>query len=828
VLEHVVTLLFLFNQLVPNLGRICSRGKMLGSGLTQFFEKKSWGLRAHQRAALEAARSQKHALIVAPTGAGKTLAGFLPVLNRLDHEKPVHKSGPSCLYITPLKVLAGDIARNLEAPAQSLMRRIDIGLRTGDTPQHERARQWESPPDILILTPEQLALMLSHPRSVDYFAHVQDVIIDEIHAIAPGKRGDLLSLDLARLKMLGHPRFVGLSATIHDRARIAQWMVAQEKVEVIEGPQSAPPQLEILIPNERIPWSGHGAGHVIKDILHTISEHRLTLCFVNTRSGAEALFAQLWLENETSLPIALHHGSLARAQRLKVEQAIGAGLVRAVVATSTLDLGVDWGDVDLVIQIGAPKGSGRLMQRIGRANHQLDTPSKAWLVPSNRFEYLECLGAKAAVGEGAVDPVLMQPGHLDVLCQHIMGMSCAAPFAPDDLYHEVCTAGPYQRLTREDFDACLKFVVRGGTSLKSYEDLQRLSLVDGRYMVAASRFRRAYRAQVGTITDTPMMEVAPARFVAGRWKAHGATIGELEEWFAQSLRPGDAFILGGRAWAVAAHDGRNLLVHEARGEAVIPSFQGGKFPLSTHLAARVRAMIADPSSYPLDEQVMSWLKLQAQHSYLPKEHEVLLETFARGKRHYLVAYCFEGRLAHQSLGMLLTRRLDRAGVMPLGFVANEYALAVWSGKSMSHVNMDALFHEDMLGDDLEEWFQESAVVRRAFGYCGKIAGLFPRGQGMNQVSRFSPNLVFDVLQQYEPDHVLLRAAYRDAAEEVLDLPRLQDALMGMKGEIVHRQLDRISPLSVPLMLEAGRESVHSQSHEELLDELTQMLPGIMM
>lgn len=792
----------------------------LDPSLEKFFADRGWELRTHQQQSLNAGQDRRHALITAPTGSGKTLAGFLPILHQWVSGNINCDTGPVALYITPLKVLAADMARNLEAPCAGFSRPFVIGVRTGDTSSHERAKQWASPPALLILTPEQLALMLSHPRSIRYFSGVQDVIIDEIHALAPGKRGDLLALCLARLRCLGSPRLVGLSATVDDPIEMSSWMVADEEVVLIEGPTAALPDVHIVQPDGYIPWAGHGAGHAVEELLELIKNHELTLLFVNTRNHAEHLFAQLWLKNEQNLAIGLHHGSLSRTQRTKVEQAINQGRLQAVVATSTLDLGVDWGDVDLVVQVGAPKGSGRLIQRIGRANHRLEEPSRAFLVPSNRFEYLECLGAKAALMEQKSDPLDLHEGHWDVLCQHIMGRACAEPFSKDELLSEVKKAAPYQSIDENIVMECLGFVCDGGYALRGYEQYDRLKEVDGKFMVTSAEHRRRYRAQVGTIIDTPMVRVTPAKFVAQKWRPASEAVGEVEEWFAASLRVGDSFIISGRTWAFMHLDTDKLLVVPASGQAVIPSFQGGKFPLTTHLAQRVREMIAEPERFHLDNAVSAWLDMQRQRSALPQADQMLVETFPRGDRFYLVAYPFEGRLAHQSLGMLLTRRLDRLGCIPLGFCANEYGLAIWMAKDAGGVVMHDLFAEDMLGDDLEAWLRDSAVAKRSFGYVARIAGLIggSTARGRDPGNRFSPELVYDVLLRHQPDHVLMRASLRDAADEVLNLARLQTALKRIQGQIVHKNLQKISPLSVPIMLEVGREPVFSESQDELLEQ----------
>ena len=419
---------------------------------------------------LSAARQGRSVLLVAPTGGGKTLAGFLPSLVEL---AVTPKESLHTLYISPLKALAVDIHRNLERPIAELHLSIRAETRTGDTPALKRQRQRLHPPQILMTTPESLALLLSYPDAGETFASLKVVVIDELHALAGTKRGDLLALGLARLARLApQARRVGLSATVAWPDELAAYL--GPNVERITATETAEPEVSILVPEEALPWVGHMAMHAIPAIYEAIQAHKTTLIFVNTRAQAEVAFQALWRLNDDNLPIGLHHGSLAVEQRRKIEKAMAEGLLRAVVATSSLDLGVDWAAVDLVIQLGAPKGVSRLMQRIGRANHRLDAPSRAILVPANRFEYLECQAAADGVMKGEVDGDPPRPGGLDVLAQHILGMACAAPFAADDLYAEIISAAPYADLSRRDFDDTLSFVESGGYALRAYEQWHRL------------------------------------------------------------------------------------------------------------------------------------------------------------------------------------------------------------------------------------------------------------------------------------------------------------------------------------------------------------------
>ncbi|MDQ0472349.1 ligase-associated DNA damage response DEXH box helicase [Labrys wisconsinensis] len=846
---------------------------LLPEPFAAWFAGRGWTPRRHQLDLIEAARAQRSVLLIAPTGAGKTLAGFLPSLIELAGRRARQAGEPTrlhTLYISPLKALAVDVARNLQGPAAEMGLPVRIETRTGDTPQAKRQRQKLDPPDILLTTPEQLALLLASREAETLFGTLERIVLDELHSIVTAKRGDLLALGLARLRALA-PRLqaVGLSATVRDPDELRRWLVAQTRpapgheppmagLVVAEG--GARPDLAILDTEKRLPWAGHTARHAMAEIYGLIRAHKTTLVFVNTRMQAEFVFQELWRVNEESLPIALHHGSLDVAQRRKVEEAMVAGRLKAVVCTSTLDLGIDWGDVDLVVNVGAPKGASRLMQRIGRANHRLDEPSQAVLVPTNRFEVLECRAAVDAAYAGAQDTPIARTGALDVLAQHVLGVACGAPFLADELHAEVISAEPYAGLDRRSFDDVLAFAATGGYALKTYDRFAKIRQgKDGRWRIANPAVAQAYRLNVGTIVEDALLKVrlargrgaAPARpavaakvqpwfmdpaasgppkrqsrdGTAVRTGFGGRVLGEIEEYFAETMTIGDTFLFAGEVLRFEGIAEEDVLVSRAAAAAdpKIPSYQGGKFPLSTHLAARVRAILADPRAWrALPDQVADWLALQRDASILPPAGDLLVETFPRGSRHFLVAYPFEGRLAHQTLGMLLTRRLERARLKPLGFVASDYALAVWSLSDMRHADMPGLFDEDMLGDDLEEWLAESALMKRMFRTCAMISGLIERRMpGKEKTGRqitLSTDLVYDVLRRHEPDHVLLRAARADAATGLLDIGRLAQMLSRVRGRIIHKRLDRISPLAVPSMLEIGREPVYGEATDAALAE----------
>jgi ATP-dependent Lhr-like helicase len=820
-----------------------------------WFAARGWVPRAHQMSLLELAAARRSALLIAPTGAGKTLAGFLPSLIDL-HAEEVAGKGLHTLYISPLKALAVDVKRNLETPIAEMGLSISVETRTGDTPQNRRQRQRRDPPRILMTTPEQLALLLSYPDAGEFFGTLQCVVLDELHALANSKRGDLLSLGLARLAILApEMRRVGLSATVAEPVELRRYLMPQiggEEVlsEVVVAPPGAVPEIGILVPygaesdegeTPRIPWSGHSARHALGDVYEAIKKRKTTLIFVNTRSQAEFVFQELWRLNEDGLAIALHHGSLSAEQRRKVEAAMSAGTLKAVVCTSTLDLGIDWGEVDLVICVGAPKGASRLAQRIGRANHRLDEPSRALLVPANRFEVLECEAARAAATEGAQDGMIRRDGALDVLAQHVLGRACAEPFMPDELFAEVIAAAPYRHLPRETFDKIVEFVATGGYALKSYDRYARLRpnapmTGDMRLRAASPQVIQQYRMNVGTIVEAAMVKVRMVK--AGRRPrgyAGGRMLGEIEEYFIDQLTPGDTFIFAGHLLRFESLVETEAYCSKAQdGDPMIPSYYGGKFPLSTYLAGRVRHMLAHREQWEgLPDQVAAWLRMQEWRSVLPREGELLVETFPRGDKFYLVCYPFEGRLAHQTLGMLLTRRLDRAGARPMGFIASEYALAIWCLRDVGlmaerkELPLNELFAEDMLGDDLDAWLAESSLLKRTFRDCAIISGLIERRYpGQEKTGRqvtFSSDLIYNVLREHEPDHILLQATMADAATGLLDVARLAEMLKRVKHHIALKRLDRVSPLAVPVLLDIGKEAVGGDTNEFLLSEAADQL-----
>ena len=784
----------------------------LPPALDSWFTAQGWALHPHQRAMLERGTASS-TLLIAPTGGGKTLAGFLPSLAELAGGY----DGLHTLYISPLKALAADIRRNLRRPVEGAGLPIRIEDRTGDTTYTQRRRQRADPPHILLTTPESLALLLSYEDAPRIFAGLQRVVVDELHALAESKRGDQLMLCLSRLQaMCPGLRRVGLSATVEDPPALAAYLGAGTEILTADpGPDADISMLETALPP---PWAGGGGRYAIPEILNQITRHQTTLIFHNTRAQAEIFFHNLWLANSDDLPIGIHHGSLSREQRERVEAAMVSGALRAVVCTGSLDLGIDWGAVDLVIQVGAPKNIKRLVQRIGRANHRYNAPSKALLVPANRMEVVECQAALQAARARALDGEPRGPGPRDVLCQHILATACAGPFVAETLFREVITAGPYGDLTRGEFDDCLNFVATGGYALRAYDRWQRLMLRGDKWGLRDPRTAAVIRQNLGTIIDIETLKV---RFGRG-----GAPLGEVEEAFASTLSPGDTFLIGGQIVRYEGLHDMTVEVSRAAGrDPKVAVFSGTKFATSTVLAARILDIFQQGRWPDLPRHTAEWLALQAEVSRLPTADRVLCETFAQHGRQHLCIYGFAGRNAQQTLGLLVTKRMEAQGLAPLGFVATDYATLIWGLEPVTDVA--PLLTLDGLRDGLESWLAENAVMKRTFRNVAIVAGLIERShQGRRKSGRqatFSSDILYDTLRRHDPEHLLLRLTRDEAMRGLVDFSRLEDMLARSHGRIDHVALARVSPLAAPLFLEPGKIPVDGKGRERLAEDAARAL-----
>ncbi|CRL15609.1 ligase-associated DNA damage response DEXH box helicase [Phaeobacter italicus] len=785
--------------------------------ITTWFSSRGWTIHPHQQDML--ARADDPAtLLIAPTGGGKTMAGFLPTLAELaagSHD------GLHTLYVSPLKALAADIKRNLRTPVDEMGLPIRIDDRTGDTPSSRRRSQRADPPNILLTTPESLALLTSYEDAPRMFAGLKRVVIDEIHALAENKRGDQLMLALSRLQALCPDlRRVGLSATVDDPAAIAHYLARHpDPCDIVLADPGPAPDIRMLQTDAAPPWAGGGAAHAIPAVLEQIKAHQTTLIFHNTRAQAEIFFRNLWLANDDGLPIGIHHGSLDRTQRERVEAAMVRNELRAVVCTGSLDLGIDWGNVDLVIQIGAPKNVKRLVQRIGRANHRYNAPSKALLVPANRFEVVECQAALQAVEAGTLDGTPRTHGPRDVLCQHILIRACAGPFCAESLFAEITSVGAYSALSREEFDDCLAFCATGGYALRAYDQWQRLlQRPDGQWQLRDPRAARRIRMNIGTIQDADLLKVRLKRSRGGK------PLGEIEESFAATLSAGDTFLIGGQ---IVRYEGlREMTVEVSRNASKTPKvavFSGTKFATSTQLSDRILTILKQDSWPDLPPHTAQWLELQRSVSQMPRRGELLLESFPFKGREYLCVYGFAGRNAMQTLGLLLTKRMEELGLDPLGFVATDYATLIWGLEEIT--DAEPLFDAQALRDGLDGWLAGNAVMKRSFRAVATIAGLIERNTpGQRKSGRqatFSSDILYDTLRKYDPDHLLMQITRQEALSGLVDFGRIEEMLARTRGRTRLLRLDQISPLAAPLLLEVGKVPVKGAAQEKLLERETE-------
>ena len=790
----------------------------LPSVFKSWFAARSWSIHPHQQAMLDRA-DDPALLLIAPTGGGKTLAGFLPTL--VDIAKNGHE-GLHTLYVSPLKALAADIKRNLTTPVTEMGLPIRIEDRTGDTSYTKKQRQRADPPHILLTTPESLALLTSYEDAPRIFKGLKRVIFDEIHALAESKRGDQLFLALSRLQAICPSlRRVGLSATVEDPQAIARLLARHpDPCEILLADPGPNPDIAMLETNEKPPWAGGGGVYAIPAVLEEVKRHKITLIFHNTRAQAEIFFHNLWLANEDALPIGIHHGSLDRVQRERVESAMQRGELRAVVCTGSLDLGIDWGDVDLVIQVGAPKNVKRLVQRIGRANHRYNAPSKALLVPANRFEVIECYAALQAVRAHDLDGEPRGPGPRDVLCQHILLRACAGPFDARLLYEEVSSVGAYAGLTRAQFDACLDFCATGGYALRAYDQWQRLVQKDGLWQLRDPRAARLIRMNIGTIQDSDLLKVRMRRSRGGK------PLGEIEEGFAASLTPGDTFLIGGQ---IVKYEGlREMTVEVSRDTAKKPkiaTFAGTKFATSTQLSQRILSLFAKGDLAALPAHTRDWVALQQDVSQLPKAGQLLIESFPHDGREHACVYGFAGRNAQQTLGLLVSKRMEEMGLAPMGFVSTDYATLIWGLEPLT--NATGLFERDALRAGLDKWLSGNQLIKRTFRASATIAGLIqrnlPQVRKSGRQATFSSDILYDTLVKYDPNHLLLDITRQEAMRGLIDFGRIEEMLNRIEDRIDLNRLSRVTPFAAPLFLEAGRTPVEGAAQERLLEEETERL-----
>lgn len=783
-----------------------------------WFAARGWAPFPFQREVWAAMAAGESGLLHATTGSGKTYAVWMGALLRV-HEG----SGLQVLWITPMRALAADTTRALQLPLVELAPKgFDIGQRTGDTPSAERARQDRRLPGALVTTPESLSLMLTREKAAEELAGVHTVVIDEWHELIGNKRGVQVQLALARLKRW-NPQLVvwGLSATLGNLDE-AQATLCGAGGRRVQGRLDKTLLIDTLLPHEpgRFSWGGHLGAQMLQPVVDEIEKSGTTLVFTNVRSQAEIWYQLILAERpEWAGIVALHHGSLAREVREWVEAGLKEGRLKAVVATSSLDLGVDFLPVERVLQIGSAKGVARLLQRAGRSGHAPGRPSRVTLVPTNTLELVEAAAARRAALAGRVEARASPQKPLDVLVQHLVTVAIGGGFVADELYAEVCGTRAYRELTREEFDWALAFVERGGESLNAYPEYHRVKNVDGVWRVPDRGIARRHKLQVGTIVSDASMSV--------KWFGSGGTIGTIEEGFIARLNKGDHFVFAGRVLEyVRTQDMAAYVRLGSRKKGVVPAWNGGKMPLSSELADSVQEILdgaAQGDFFDVEMQAAEpMLRAQQRLSQLPRRGTLLVEQFHSREGHHLYLYPFAGRNVHIGLAQLLALRLAKAEPNTFSLSINDYGLEILAAKPVT-LPPDLFTTEDLLADVLAS-LNSGELAQRRFREIARVAGLvfggYPGAPKSMRQLQASSSLFYEVFRKYDAGNRLLGQAENEVLSQELELGRLRSTLQRLAAlPLAQVTLKAPSPFALPLMVERLREQLTTEKLKDRLDRL---------
>jgi len=802
------------------------------SGAAGWMVSRHWTPFEFQREVWSAIGAGRSGLLHATTGSGKTYAVWLGLIDHLLRFLPPHKPAPlTVLWITPMRALAADSASALRAPLTDLAPAWTLGLRTGDTPSAERARQDRRWPTVLVTTPESLSLLLARSRAPDELAGVRAVVVDEWHELIGSKRGVQVQLALSRLRRWQPGLQVwGMSATLGNLDEALRVLCGPNNAQLVRGRVDKALAIDTLIPSEpgRYSWAGHLGARMQEPVVRELETASTALVFTNTRSQAEIWYQMLLaLRPEWAGQVALHHGSLDKAVREWVEQGLKSGQLKAVVTTSSLDLGVDFLPVERVLQIGSAKGVARLLQRAGRSGHAPGRPSRVTLVPTNTLELVEAAAVREAALAGRVESRRSPEQPLDVLVQHLVTVALGGGFKPDELFDEVRSAFAYRELSRESFDWALAFCERGGESLNAYPDYHRIQPDEaGVYRVPDTPQGRAtarrHRLGVGTIVSDASLQVK---------YMNGGRIGSIEEGFIARLRKGDCFVFAGRLLEfIRVHEMTAWVKKAEKTKGAVPSWQGGKMPLSTELADAVLVQMALAADGRFDSPEMQaarpMLDTQARVSRLPRPHELLLEHMQSREGHHLYLYPFAGRHVHLGLASLLAWRLAREQPNTFSLSVNDYGLELLSSEpaDLSRLLDRSLFHADDLLAHVMASLNAGELAQRRFREIARVAGLvfsgYPGAPKSLKQLQASSGLFFEVFRKYDPGNLLLGQAEREVLSQELDIDRLRTCLQGMATHSLHSvALERPSPMSLPLMVERLRERLSTEQLSARLDKL---------
>ena len=798
--------------------------------ITAYFENKGFQPFPFQLEAWNRTVSGHHQLIQCPTGSGKTLAATGAMIDQL--LAAPNSKGLRLLYVTPLRAMTKDLELALKDPLSST--NITVLARNGDTSAKDRASLFRKHPQILMTTPESLSVILSSPKSKELFAELELIVVDEWHDLMATKRGVQMSLCLQRLlKLSKKATITGISATLKDPHMALNVLLPNgETGQLTQAHIDRVVALTICESTDdaRLPWAGHLGLSLLKPVSQTLIKGQTTLLFTNTRNQAEQWFQALSIVR-MDLSIALHHGSLASATRQDVETKLKTGEIDCVVATSALDLGVDFQAVERIIQIGSPRSVSRLIQRAGRASHRPGEGTDVLLVPTNRLHLNEYAALADALDTESLEPIRPPEHCLDVLIQHLVTMALQGPWKPDDMFEEVTQAWAYRHMTRETFERLLTVLTKGSDSLKEYPEYRRLEeREDGRFILVSNQAARRHRMSIGTIVSHAHVRVKMRR---------GKSLGEVEESFAGRLQPGDVFRFSGKRLEVVRFSDGELIVKPAgsRKASEIPRWTGGRLPLSETLATRV---VADfQRSNPLSQRIQNsqWLaralketaEIQARISQCPETEVTIAERFKTRDGHHLCIYPFAGWLVHQALGPLMASRIAKLTPATLTVTVNDYGIELLSPEAgpldICTEQWSSIVQPRELQHDLEKALNLSELVRRQFRATARISGLifegYPGRQKSLRMLQTSAGLLYDVLSQYDPNHVLLGQAKNDVLRDEFDIERLLEVLQSLEQQPVQvKEIAQPSPLALPLVIDRLSSRLSTETIAQRMERMT--------
>ncbi|HLL06893.1 MAG TPA: ligase-associated DNA damage response DEXH box helicase [Myxococcaceae bacterium] len=792
--------------------------------LRSWFQARGWKPYAFQEEAWAAYARGESGLIHVPTGAGKTYAAYMGPLADVAEGG---RKGLQILYVTPLRAVSRDIELALNAPLSVLDEDINVESRTGDTSSSVRQRQRDRLPEVLITTPESLSLLLAGERALELFSGLRSIIVDEWHELLSTKRGTQMELALARLRRFAPTvRTWALSATLANldvAARAVAGTLASPTL--LSADVERPIEVSTLLPDsvDSFPWAGHLGFSMLEKVAVWLDPKRSTLVFMNTRSQAERWFEGLrFARPEWEGVMALHHGSIDREERERVEAGLKDGSVRIVVCTSSLDLGVDFGPVERVVQVGSPKGIGRSLQRAGRSGHRPGETCHLLFVPTHALELIEMAAAREALQRGEVEARLPLAKPLDVLAQHLVTCAMGGGFTREALRAEVREATSYEDLTDEEFEWTLALVREGGPTLRAYPEFRRVVEHEGRFVVADARIARMHKLNIGTITSDATVQL---RY----WS--GGRIGSIEESYISRMRPGDTFLFAGKRLEFSRFKDMTAYVKPARAKTTqTPRWMGSRLAISGSLAAAVRRTLhsARQGDVSAEELAAAWPVLDAQSrlSRIPAAGTCLAETCETREGHHLFLYPFEGRLVHEGLAALLALRFTRLRKATFSLSVNDYGIEFLTPDFFPFEEMlrPALFTRERLVEDILESANLSELARRQFRDIARVAGLIlpglPGARKSTRQVQASSSLLYDVFLKYDPDNLLLVQARREVLEQHFEQNRLAATLERLE----HSPLELIpvrrpTPLAFPLVVERISASLSNESLLERVERI---------